>query len=553
MKLLTVDEMRQLEKAADEAGLSYAEMMENAGRAVALAIKERFPKGGWALVLVGPGNNGGDGLVAARYLHEWGFDVVIYIWKRARKEDPNLDRVQERGLPIFRSGEDEGWKLLEERVRRCDILIDALLGTGAKGELRGDLPELLKVVRRALGERVQREGKQVLHTLYEGQRARDRGPFIVAVDVPSGLDSDTGTIDERALPADLTVTFAYPKRGHFLFPGGRWVGELLVADIGIDPRLVPETLEVATAQEIAKMLPARPIDAHKGTFGKVLVVGGSTNYVGAPCLAAEAAYRSGAGLVTLAVPQPIYPSVAAKLTEATFVVLPSDLGALVPEAVRVLADWVEGYQVLLLGPGLGQDPKTGEFVRALVHGEKKPGAKRVGFEVSQEEPEDQEISLPPLVLDADALNLLAQDSGWWEGLPANSVLTPHPGEMARLWGCEVQEVQRNRLDLAQQAAAKWGCTVLLKGAYSIVASPDGRTMVIPFANPTLATAGTGDVLAGTVAGLMAQGLASYEAAVCGAFLHGLAGELRREERGSVGMLAGELLEYLPKALEQLRR
>jgi NAD(P)H-hydrate epimerase len=555
MKLVTAEEMRRLEQAASEAGLSYETMMENAGHATALAVKERITQmPGQVLVLVGPGNNGGDGLVAARYLRQWDVQVSVYIWKRNSEDDTNLERARELDIPIYRAADDPEHQQLDALVAECNVLLDALLGTGATGGLRGDLPDLLRRVQQGLDARALAREAETASPLRSmtGRRARyvSARPPVVALDMPTGLDADSGKVDEATLPADITVTFAHPKRGQFLYPGASVVGKLLVADIGMDPSLAEEIpTAIATPEAVAAMLPARPPNAHKGTFGKALVVGGSTNYVGAPRLAAEGAYRSGAGLVTVAVGQRIYPVVAAQLTEPTFLVLPDDMGAIAPGAVRVLADKLEEYDAMLLGPGMGTDTATGDFICALLTG--KRTRRTMGFS-----PEDEVVgsarALPPLVIDADGLNLLARCPNWWEHLPPESVLTPHPGEMSRLLGHSVREVQANRLGAAQSAALEWRCTIVLKGAYTIVAAPSGRTTIIPFANAALATAGTGDVLAGAIVGLMAQGLRAYEAAVSGAYIHALAGQIRKRQWGEAGMLASDLLALLPRAMEELR-
>jgi NAD(P)H-hydrate epimerase len=254
-------------------------------------------------------------------------------------------------------------------------------------------------------------------------------------------------------------------------------------------------------------------------------------------------------LVTLAAVSAIYDSVTAKLTEATFLVLPDDLGALTPAALPLIAKKAEDYDVLLVGPGLGTDPKTGAFVQALLRGETETRRPSLGFEIAEAEPQ-KTFTPPPLVIDADALNLMANEGEWWKELPAGSVITPHPGEMARLLQCETKEILSDRIGAATETAEDWGCTVVLKGAHTIVASPAGEATIIPFANPALATAGTGDVLAGAITGLMAQGLSGYEAAVCGAYVHGLAGE--NQPYGRSGMVAGDLLLELPKIVDQLR-
>jgi len=556
MKLVTTAEMQALEQAANAKGLDFATMMENAGRATALAIREEIPTtSASVLVLVGPGNNGGDGLVAAHYLAEWGYPVTAYLWKRTQEQDANLERVQQQGIEVLRAADDEGFQQLGELARTCDILVDALLGTGISGELRSTLKDLLQAVQETLAAR--QAGDQIFRRpshpgpgLYMEGRER---PFVVAVDVPTGLNSDSGEADEATLAADLTVTFAYPKRGHYLFPGASYVGDLWVADIGLDPKLAESiSLQVATPQEIARKLPARPADAHKGTFGKALIVGGSANYIGAPCMAAEAAYRSGAGLVTVGVPQRIFPMVASKLTETTFLVLPDDMGVLVPSALNVLAARLADYDAVLVGPGLGTENVTGELIYSML-GASKRAMRMVGFGVGgQAVGKVPSLKLPASVIDADALNLLAGQDSWWEYLPPQCVLTPHPGEMARLTRRDVAAIQADRVGTAREAAQQWGCVVVLKGAFTVVAAPDGQVMVIPFANSVLAAAGTGDVLAGTIVGLLAQGLSAFDAAVCAAYLHGLAGELASQEIGQVGTLAGEISTLLPMALEQVR-
>jgi NAD(P)H-hydrate epimerase len=370
--------------------------------------------------------------------------------------------------------------------------------------------------------------------------------------VPSGVNCDTGAVDPVTLPADLTITFAAAKLGQFRFPAASILGQLVVADIGIPSALCAEVQrEVATHAAIADRLPARPHDAHKGTFGKAMIVAGSTNYVGAASLAGAAAGRIGAGLVTLAAPAALHSVLAQKLTEATHLLLPHDMGALAPGAIKVLADHVDDYASLLLGPGLGQDPQTIIFVHNLFGLEVEGRTRQIGFQ-RDAAPPSTPLSLPPLVIDADALNALASLDEWWRHLPAQSILTPHPGEMGRLMKVETASVNADRIATAARQAAEWRHVVVLKGAFTVVAAPDGRTTVIPFATAALATAGTGDVLAGSIAGLLAQGLSPYDAALCGAYLHGLAGAMLEKQVGDAGTLAGDLLPLLPKALRQIR-
>jgi NAD(P)H-hydrate epimerase len=374
-------------------------------------------------------------------------------------------------------------------------------------------------------------------------------PLVLAVDGPSGLDFDSGELDEAVLPADITVTFAYPKRGHFRFPGAASLGELVVADIGIDPALAAEiTLETLTHAEARCLLPARPANGHKGTFGKALIIAGSANFAGAARLAGSAAVRSGAGLVTLALPSSIHAAVVAGLVEATYVLLPHEMGVISEPAVDVLTDRIGEYDALLIGPGLGQERETAAFVETLLAGKRE--RRSVGF-VGPGEQASSPADLPSLVVDADGLNILSRLEGWPSLIPANSVLTPHPGEMARLTGRPVAEIQADRVTAASEHAQTWGHVVILKGPYTIVAAPDGRVVLQPFANPGLATGGTGDVLAGMIAALLAQGLQPFEAAVLGSYVHALAGELAGAKLGKVGMAAGDLARFLPKAWQAL--
>lgn len=567
MRLVTAAEMREIEKAANESGYTFGDMMERAGEAVALVVRDRLCQGSepggprpHILVLVGPGNNGGDGLVASRCLHEWGYAVSAYIWKRAVDRDTNLARAKDLGLPIAWSQQDASFETLSAWAQGSHVVVDALLGTGAAGPLRDDLRGLLSVVRGAVSasRATPRAGTGSLHSLMALADPAPPAPGtrVVAVDLPSGLDADTGAIDPAALSADLTVTFGFPKRGHLLFPGASFVGELIIADIGIPASIAAQpsaTLDstcVATSDEVARLLPHRPLNAHKGTFGSALIVAGSANYVGAPRLAAEAAYRIGTGLATLAVPQAIYP-ITARFTEATYVILPDELGAIAAGAVRVLAQRLRDYRALLVGPGLGREKTTGEFLWDLLSGHEHASRGSVGF-VPQEESRSA-YTLPPLVLDADALNLLSERPNWWERLPPGTVLTPHPGEMARLAGLDTRAVEEDRIQVARSHAQRWSCSIALKGAYTVVAAESGQVMVVPFAVPGLATAGSGDVLAGTIVGLMAQGLVGFDAAVCGAYIHALAGQLRAKQIGASGFLASDLLPLLPDAMHRLRR
>jgi NAD(P)H-hydrate epimerase len=547
--------MRRIETAADAGGLSFATMMENAGRAVAEACqRDRWMGSGdrRILVLVGPGNNGGDGLVAARHLHDAGDQVELYIGKRGLEGDDNYALTQERSIAATRAEDDPNLESLRRLLREADVIIDALLGTGVSRPIEGLLKGIVETAKEEVEKRRREEkGKEPLVSLsFPSPPSLPPAPLIVAVDVPSGLNCDNGDVDLATIPADLTVTFGFPKVGQFLFPGAEYVGELLVADIDIPPSLADDvSIELATAQMVSELLPERPLGAHKGTFGKALMVAGSVNYTGAAYLASAAATRVGTGLVTLALAANLHPILASKLSEVTFFLLPHDMGSIVPEAMKILSERVSDYNAFLLGPGLGRDEKTIEFVQRFLAREGRSKRPRVGFLVTEEEAaEGKKNVLPPSVIDADGLNALADKPNWWKYLGGTNVLTPHPGEMARLVGCGVDEVEANRIGAAREMAERWKQVVTLKGAHTVIAAPDGQTVIIPFANPGLATAGSGDVLAGAIVGFLAQGLSPSAAAVAGAYIHGLAADLVRDEIGATGMVAGDLLPMLPQAI-----
>ena len=554
MKLVTVEQMRRIEQLSDAAGHSYAAMMERAGTAVAAAIESRMAvKNKRILVLVGPGNNGGDGLVAARALREADAEVSCYLF-RDRPQDPLLIAVGEQGCFVAVAPDDLQFRVLRRLVKGAHVIVDALLGTGAARPIEGDLAEILDIVKSQVQAKKGPATNGLVEIAAVLTSSHEASPLIVAVDGPTGLNYDTGALDPAAIPADVTVTLAYPKFGHFAFPGAAACGQLVVADIGADPKLADNiTLEVADAEMIRALLPARPANAHKGTFGKAMIVAGSIYYSGAAALAAQAATRVGTGLVTLCPPRSIYGVVASKLTEVTYQPLPDDMGVLNTDAANVLAEKVEGYQALLVGPGLSTEKEAVAFVRRLLNVEPPAKKAHLGFQLSTAEAEPDKLTLPPLVVDADALNALAEVDGWAERLSRPSILTPHPGEMARLMKLEDKSsLDQDRVETARKMAMEWGHIVILKGAFTVIAHPQGRTVILPFANPALATAGSGDVLAGAIVGLLAQGLAPFEAAMCGAYLHGLAGEIARREIGDAGAVAGDTLARLPAAIRQLR-
>lgn len=535
------------ERAADAAGISYAQMMESAGQAVAEAIMARYPvAGARVLVLVGPGNNGGDGLVCGRYLAQAGADVAFYLSKpRDPATDANYAQIQQMGLFAVEAGFDQRFRVLRTRLSVSDLVVDALLGTGVTKPIGGELAKLMRQLAAGIEERraaLREQTRPRLITLSPPHPALSPSSTpspravpsahsltLVAVDCPSGLNCDTGELDTLAAPADLTVTFAGPKRGHFIFPGAAACGELVVADIGIPTDLLPVQavqVEVITAVHAESLLPPRPKDGHKGTFGKVLIAAGCDQYRGAPVLAAKGAFRAGAGLVALATPNVVRQTAVVALPEATYPPITAER-VLSAQDASALTPTLPQYDALLVGPGLGETAV--EFLATLLTAP----------------------HLPPLIVDADGLNGLAQLPDWPRLLPPDTILTPHPAEMARLMGLPLADLlAQDRVDVAREQAQAWGQIVLLKGAYTVVAAADGRVTILPFANPALAVGGSGDVLSGVIVALLGQGVRPYEAAILGGYLHGAAGALYP---GDTGLLASELADLIPQVIQSLKR
>ena len=537
MKLVTVSQMQSIEKEADAGGLTYDQMMQNAGQGLAdivlnLLIDETELE---AVGLVGSGNNGGDTLVALTALVNKGWKARAYLVKR--KKDELVKKFAEAGGEVF-SG-DKAFEQLAQSVETADVFLDGVLGTGIKLPLKKDVAELLAEV------------NDILESL-------DERPLVVAVDCPSGVDCDSGEVAEETIPADITVTMAAVKQGMLKLPAFEYVGDIQVVDIGLsDDIQALKALNTNVAEEsiVSMLLPERPLDAHKGTFGTALIAAGSVNYTGAVLLAAEAAYRSGVGLVTLAVPGQVHVALAGQLPEATWVVLPQSMGVISSSASEVLVKNTERATALLIGPGLGMESTTKEFIENLLAGESVPkkSTARIGFLHEESEKKEQTASvLPPLIVDADGLKLLAQIKDWHTKLPASSILTPHPGEMAVLTGLSKEDIQEGRDEIARKYAEQWGHVVVLKGAFTVIASPDKRVTVIPVASPALARAGTGDVLAGLIVGLRAQGLDPFDAAVAGAWIHAQAGLYAADDLGTTAsVLASDVLNSIPDVLSDL--
>jgi len=519
MLLVTAEEMRRLDRATMEGGRVSGEvLMGRAGAGVAEALERRYGPclGLRVLVLCGTGNNGGDGFVAALRLRERGAEVHVgLLGERARVRGEalvHLDRMRAAGLePVLLAG-----VAALERLVACrdawDYALDALLGTGARGEPAGMMEAGVEVLR----------------------RLDDTGTRVVALDLPTGVDADTGTIARRAVRADLTVTFGCPKRGHLLYPGRAFVGTLEVVDIGIDSEAIDaisRPVHLATPVGMAALIPARDPRAHKGSVGRVLVVGGSQGLTGAVALAARGALRSGAGYVQAAIPRSLNDVLEMKLTEEMTIPMPeTPERTLAIAALEPLLAHVAATDAIALGSGLSRHREAAELAR------------RVAAESDR-----------PVVIDADGLNAFEGHADALARAPAPRVLTPHLGEMRRLTGIEPEALDAGRIDAAREWADRWRAVVVLKGAPTVIAAPGGATTVNPTGNAGMATAGTGDVLTGAIAAFIAQGLPPYEAARLAVYAHGMAGDRVAAEQGQAGMAAGDLAAEMPRVLAELAR
>ena len=521
VKVVTVAEMQALEAASEAAGVSTDTLMENAGLACAHSIRQRMggAAGRRVVVLVGPGNNGADGLVLARHLARWGADVFCYIVRGRPADDPKMTDALAYGIAAHDSADDDGLSNLGDLLRRCDSVVDAILGAGRYRPLDGLVGNVTSLVN-------------------EIRSWRPALP-VIAVDLPTGVNPDTGDADPRTIIADETLALCHPKYGIANFPGAGFAGRITVLGIGLPAEVSAAAnahlpTEWMNSESARALLPARPLTAHKGTFGHLLIVAGSRNFVGAAVLAARGAHRAGAGLVTLAAPESVYRIAASRLTETIHLPLPEDAdGRIDSSAADVIRQRIDNFSALAVGCGLGWSSGTTTLMaRLLLSGGDAPSL--------------------PVVIDADGLNNLSRCANWEYRLRASAVLTPHPGEMATLTGMSTPQVQTDRIGAASKSAADWRQTVLLKGAHSIVASPEGPGCILPFANPALAAGGTGDVLTGIIGGLMAQGLAPYDAARLGGFLHVTAAAQVRSEFGSAGVIASDLLDRIPRIMAGLR-
>jgi NAD(P)H-hydrate epimerase len=539
MKVVTANEMRRIDQQTiEDIGIPGMVLMEHAGTAVVRAIQSHFPNCKRIGIFVGKGNNGGDGLVIARQLSHIGQSVQIFLVSPPDRfigdALTNLQIVQNLKLPIEHIFSETALEAMEGKIAACDLIVDAIFGTGLRRAVRGDIAAVIERI-----NAIQRP--------------------VIAIDLPSGLAADTGLAEGACIHADYTVTIGLPKRGLLLYPGAELTGQLEVADIGFPERVInaqnirvnwtqPIAKTGASHTEVSEWIPPRPRHSHKGTYGRVFVVAGSTGMTGAAALGCEAALRVGAGLVTLGIPKSLNPILEVKLSEVMTLPLPeTPEGSLAFAAKSQILDFVERTSsILAIGPGLSQHPETVKLIHSLIRENRNP-----------------------VVIDADGLNALSQGEMTAESpratvkallssLTAPAVLTPHPGEMARLIGSRPRELEQDRIGIAQQFApelsntSEQDITLVLKGAPTVIAGADGEVWLNSTGNPGMATAGMGDVLTGVIAGLIAQGVSSFNAAVLGVYLHGLAGDIVAQSLGMHGLMAGDVLNAIPKAIQACR-
>lgn len=535
MRLLSVSEVKALEKTGNDAGYLYAEMMNNAGTGIAHRIHKRFhgSKDRVILGLVGKGNNGGDTLVALTVLEKLGWRTYALLLSKRGGEDRVLkDYLAAEGRLVT---EDQLDLSLFTTINK-GLILDGVFGTGFRLPMDQKEKQILSVIKEQLS----------LFT-------------VIAVDCPSGLDYQRGEVDPAALKAEVTYCLEAVKKGMITASVLPYCGEIETVDLNLGKYSLEHDSDqdsVAGIEDVSPLIPVREEMAHKGTFGKVIVVGGSVNYPGAPILAGKGAYAVGTGMVQTAVPELVYAAAAASHLELTWLILDDEDGVISENAADTLAIYVTKADSIVLGPGLGREDTTFRFIQGFlfenVNTRRSSSAGFVGVGESKGRKEPR--SLPPMVIDADALVLMSKVKDWAKKLKYACILTPHPGEMSSLTGLPIEEIQTNRMEVVRRFAQQWQQTVVLKGALTVIATKDGETVTIPVATSALAKAGTGDVLAGMIGGYLAQGLNAKSAAVAGAWIHAHAGLAAGKMLGANEcVLASDVIQAIPAVYQKFNR
>jgi hydroxyethylthiazole kinase-like uncharacterized protein yjeF len=514
MYLVTAEEMRAMDRRTIETfGLPGRLLMENAGRGATQFMLRTFTglSDKKVAVIAGRGNNGGDGFVIARCLLQKGVSVRVYLLAESKTVQgdaaANLNLLKPMGIPVDEIPDGKTFKKYKTAMRHQDIWVDAILGTGLKSDVEGYFREIIDFI-----------------------NAQSKPVF--SVDIPSGLDSDTGQPRGACIRAHATATFGLAKIGHMVLPGAVYTGKLEIVDIGIPDHIAEEvgpSQYLLTTAMLQKQLAPRPPDTHKGSTGHLLVVAGSPGKTGAAAMSAMSAMRAGAGLVTLGVPKSLNPVLETQVLEAMTVALPETIDGLLAEsAFDKIQDLISGKRCLVFGPGVGISPEIEALLRRTLP-----------------------VLRVPVVIDADGLNNLAADIDMLKTANTPVILTPHPGEMARLMGASVLQVQADRLTCAREFARELNLHVVLKGARTVIAHPDGKVYINPTGNAGMASGGMGDVLTGVIGGLLAQGYSPKAATHMGVYLHGAAADYLAEQVGPVGFLAGDVMHAIPAQMKKL--
>ncbi len=518
MLLVTAGQMQEIDRQTIESfGIPGVVLMENAGRGAFDFLLEKFKniRSKKVAVLAGRGNNGGDGFVIARYLMGRGIKVTCFLLslKDKVKGDAKInlalaEKLCDRSVDsqIIEIPDADAFNKHKPGIVHHDLFIDAILGTGLNSNVRGFFKDVIELINSS------------------------RKP-VFSIDIPSGLNSDTGQPLGTAVKADATATFAFAKAGHILYPGNMYTGDLKTVDIGIPDFIAKEKnikLSLIEKEDIAPLFPARAFQAHKGSYGHLLIIAGSIGKTGAAGLCANAAMRSGTGLVTLGIAKSLNKIIEPMVVEPMTHPLPEkERGYLSDNCLDEIETLLKGRQALALGPGMGTRKGAVKLVHKLV-----------------------EKSSVPIILDADALNCIAKNSEILKAKKAAAILTPHPGEMARLCNTTTSDIEKNRLETASDFAQKFRCVLVLKGAQTIVALQNGKIFINPSGNPGMASGGMGDVLTGMIAGFCAQGFSPENATLAAVFIHGMCGDILLEEMGKFGFLATDMVNMIPRAIHK---
>ena len=514
MKVVSAKQMQELDQCTiHNHNIPALQLMENAGQEVSRIIRDYYPDLKKVVIFCGKGNNGGDGLVCARILSQHEIETIVYLCAKTSELKGecriNYEVCQslESKPVIHEITEESQLKDVQTELANADLVVDALLETGTKGPLQGLL-------------------SKVIHIINEADKQT------VAIDIPTGMNPDTGEIVDDCIQPAITVTLGLPKIGLVTYPGAQYTGKVITADIGIPSNAIDSlkiNLNYLTVEECSLLLPEREPESHKGTYGHVLILAGSPGFLGAACLATESALRSGAGLVTLGVPSSLQTPAAIKLTEAMTLGLPETAKhTLDLNAEPIIDNFLKRANVLAMGPGISTQENTLSLVRRLVQN-----------------------SPIQVILDADALVAYHNNLSGFKAAQKPVIITPHPGEMARLCNCSIQDVQNNRISLSRRFAKDFGVYLVLKGAATLIAEPSGQVYINSTGNPGMATGGAGDVLTGIIASLSAQGLTPLEACLLGSYLHGLSGDFAAGVLTQYCLTARDIIQYLPKAFSHL--